>query len=170
MTDKAESLIDLVFTNVPFNITMSEVYALSFSAHDLIGFNRKQNRVKTGPKTIRCRNYRRYDHNKLKDDLKNAKWSPVYISHSISDSLQAFNRILTEFFDRHTPFATKRTNTNISPWLTEELRNKMDYRDVLQRKSKASRKQPRTTRNTNVRETKLITRLKEPNKTTTKTC
>ena len=91
-------------------------------------------------------------------------------SHSISDSLQAFNRILTEFFDRDTPFATKRTSTNISPWLTEELRNKMDYRDVLQRKSKTSRKQPRTTRNTNVRETKLITRLKEPNKTTTKTC
>ena len=58
---------------------MSDVYALSFSAHNLIGFNRKQNRVKTGPKTIRCRNYRQYDHNRLKDDLKNANWPPVYI-------------------------------------------------------------------------------------------
>ena len=90
--------------------------------------------MKTAPKTICCRNYHRYDHNKLKNDLKNADWLPVYISHSISDSLQAFNRILTEFFDRHTPFATKRTNTNISPWLTLELKNKIDYRDVLQRK------------------------------------
>ena len=34
----------------------------------------------------------------------------------------------------HAPFATKRTNTNISPWLTVELKNKMNYRDVLQRK------------------------------------
>ena len=34
----------------------------------------------------------------------------------------------------------------------------------------ASRKQPKNTRNTNVRETKLIIKLKEPNKTTTKTC
>ena len=90
--------------------------------------------MKTAPKTIRCRNYRRYDHNKQKDDLKNADWSPVYISHSISDSLQAFNRILSEFFDRHAPFATKRTNTNISSWLTVELKNEMDYRDVLQQK------------------------------------
>ena len=113
---------------------MNNVYALSFSDHDLIGFNRKQNRVKTAPKTICCRNYCRYDYNKLKNDLKIADWSLVYISHSISDSLQALNRILTEFFDRHAPFATKRTNTNISPWLTVELKNKINYRDALQRK------------------------------------
>ena len=108
---------------------MNDVYALSFSDHDLIGFNRKQNRTKTAPKTIHwC------DHNKLKNDLKNADWSPVYISHSIWDSLQAFNRILTELFDRHVPFATKKTNTNISPWLSVELKNEMDYRNVLQQK------------------------------------
>ena len=57
-------------SNVPFNITMNDVYALTFSCHDLIGFNRKQNRVKNAPKTILCRNYRRYDNNKLKDVLK----------------------------------------------------------------------------------------------------
>ena len=81
--------------------------------------------VKTAPKAILWRNYRQYGHNKLKDDLKYADWSPVYISHSISDSLQAFNRILTEFFDWHAPFVTKRANTNISFWLTVELKNKM---------------------------------------------
>ena len=70
----------------------------------------------------------------LIDYLKNADWSPVYISHSILDSLQEFYIILTEFFDRHALFATKRTNNNISPWLTVKLKNEMDYRDVLQRK------------------------------------
>ena len=57
VTDKIQSLIDLVFTNVPFNITMNNVYALSFSNHNLTGLNRKQNRVKTVPKTICCCNY-----------------------------------------------------------------------------------------------------------------
>ena len=95
--------------------------------------------MKTAPKTTCCCNYRRFDYNKLKDDLKNADWSPVYISHSISDSLQAFNRILTQFFDRHALFATKRTNTNISPWLTVELKNEINYRDVLQRKFRKSK-------------------------------
>ena len=28
-------------------------------------------------------------------------------------------------FDRHAPFVTKRANTNISPWLTVELKNLM---------------------------------------------
>lgn len=51
-----------------------------FSDHDLIAFNRQQNRMDTAPKTFRCRNYRWYDHEKQKDD-------------SISDSLQAFNRL-----------------------------------------------------------------------------
>ena len=87
---------------------MNDVYALTFSDHNLIGFNCKQNRVKTAPKTIHCCNYGRYDHSKLKDDLERADWSPVYISHSISNSLQALNRILSEFFDRHAPFATKK--------------------------------------------------------------
>ena len=134
MTDKTESFIDLVFTNVLFNITMNDVYALSFSDHALIGFSRKQNGVKTAPKIIRCCNYHRYDHSKLKDDLKNADWSPGYISHPISGSLRVFNRILTEFFDRHAPFATKSKNTNKSPWLDVELKNEMDYREVVQPK------------------------------------
>ena len=94
--------------------------------------------------------------NKLKNDLKNADWSPVYISHSVWDSLQAFNRILTEFFDRHAPFATKRTNTNISPWLTVELKTKWTT-GMCYNKNSASRKQPKTTRNTNLRETMIIT-------------
>ena len=45
-----------------------------------------------------------------------------------------FNRILTEFFDRHAPFATKSKNTNKSPWLDVELKNEMDYREVVQPK------------------------------------
>ena len=57
VTDKIESLIELVFTNVPFNITMNNVYALSFSNHNLTGLSREQNRVKTVPKTICCCNY-----------------------------------------------------------------------------------------------------------------
>ena len=52
VTDKTESLIELVFTNIPFDIMMNDVYALSFSDHDLIGFNCKNNRTKTAPKTI----------------------------------------------------------------------------------------------------------------------
>ena len=122
--------------------------------------------MKTAPKTIRCRNYRRYGHVKLEYVLKNLDWPPVYIWHSISELLKAFNRILTEFFDRHAPFATIRTNTNIFPWLTVELKNEMDYKDVLQRKFRRTK----TTRITNVRETKLITWFKEPNNSTTKTC
>ena len=43
VADKTESLIDLIFTNVLLNITIKDVCALSFSDHDLIGFNRKQN-------------------------------------------------------------------------------------------------------------------------------
>ena len=90
---------------------MNNVYALSFSDHDLIGFNRKQNRVKIAPKTIRCRNYRCYDHNKLKNDLKNADWSLVYISHFISDSLQALNRMLSFLID--TPRLLRKGQTQI---------------------------------------------------------
>ena len=125
----------MVFTNVPFNITRNDVYALSFSDYVLIGFNRKQNWVKTALTNICCR----YDHNNLKDGLKNTDLSPVLISHSILDSLQKFKRVLTEFFDRHILSATEKRNTNISPWLSIDLKSEMDYGDVLQRKFRKSK-------------------------------
>ena len=118
---------------------MNDIGALNFSDHDLIGWNRKWSRVKTAWKTIHCRNYCWYDHKKLKDDLKTADWSLVYMSHSISDLLQAFNRILTKFFDWHAPFATISTNTKTSSRLTVDLKNETDYRDELQQKFRKSK-------------------------------
>ena len=139
VTLDTETSIYLVFTNTPFNITKNDVFPLSFSDHDLIGFNRKQNRVKTTPKTTRCRNYRQYDHNKLKADLKTTDWSSVYNASSVSESLQAFNDIMTSSFDKHDPYLTKRVNTNVCPWLTAKLKSEMYYRDVLHRKFQKSK-------------------------------
>ena len=139
VTVNSESIIDLVFTNVPFNITKNDVYALNFSDHDLIGFNRKQNRVKTSPKTVRFRSYKNYDHLKLKQELKNTDWSSGYNANTVSESLKVFNQILLGIFNRYAPYHIKRTNTNICPWLTLEVKNEMDYRDVLQKKFRKSK-------------------------------
>ena len=56
----------------------------------------------------------------------------LHIQISFGTKFQLKLTILTEFFDQHTPFVTKRTNTNISTWMTVELKTKMDCRDMLQ--------------------------------------
>ena len=46
------------------------------------------------------------------------------------------------FFDRLAPFCAKKTKTNISLWLTVDLKNEVDCRDVVQqlfRKSKTTK-------------------------------
>ena len=46
------------------------------------------------------------------------------------------------FFDRLAPFCAKKNKTNISLWLTVDLKNEVDCRDVVQqlfRKSKTTK-------------------------------
>lgn len=50
IAEQRKSVIDLVFTNVPFNITTTKVFPKDFSDHELVGFIRKACQIKTAPK------------------------------------------------------------------------------------------------------------------------
>ena len=59
-TETSPTLIDLIITNRPENITNKDVFANSIADHDMIAFSRKINNIRYNPKTIKRRNYTNY--------------------------------------------------------------------------------------------------------------
>ena len=64
ITKDSKTLIDIIATIYPANITPSTVVATSLSDHDLVACVRKLNNKKY-PKKITRRNYRLYDPNQM---------------------------------------------------------------------------------------------------------
>jgi len=53
--------IDIILTNNEHKISNWEVFPLSLSDHDCVGYIWKKNHQKYQPRTIRIRNYSKYD-------------------------------------------------------------------------------------------------------------
>ena len=69
ITEDSSASINLIFTNKAA-VTNASSFPLSFSDHDMIGCVRKINTIKCDPRTIKCYDYKHYNHNDLCNDIK----------------------------------------------------------------------------------------------------
>ena len=104
----------------------------------MVGCVRKLNHKTFPPRTIRCRDYSKYDPATLKQQLENTDWSAVYETNKINESIKAFNTILEGAFNNHAPIIEKKVKGRPCPWLNRTLKSKMNERDNLLRKAKKS--------------------------------
>ena len=139
ITDKGESLIDIIATNNASVISKSGVISLSFSDHEMVGCTRKMNNLKFEQKTIYCRDYRNYDPIKMNDDLRKVNWEPIYLMTNVNDAWSFLKILLSNTFDKHAPMITKHIRGKPCPWLSEEIKAQMNVRDQLYRKWKKSK-------------------------------
>ena len=131
VTDTTSSLIDLVFTNCPVNITQTHVIISSLSDHNMIGAVRKINNFKHPSRTIKCRNYAKYDHRKFRNDVSEIDWSPVYNSNDVNVAVTHFNSALCKAIDTHATLIEKRVKGRECKWLNAEIKREMNARDQL---------------------------------------
>ena len=71
VTDSSQTLIDVIVSNKPEQLSSMRVVPTLLSDHHTIGCIRKLNRRKSPHETITCRNYVNYNHTTLCDELKN---------------------------------------------------------------------------------------------------
>ena len=138
--DTSSTIIDLLFTNCPHNINYADVFVTSISDHDMIGGVRKINNVKIPMRTVKCRNYGKYNPDKLCEDVGTIDWEPVYASHDVNAATKHFTTELKNVFDQHAPLIEKRVKDRQCKWLTTEIKREMNKRDMLHRKAQKSRK------------------------------
>ena len=139
ITKDSSTLIDVILTNKPAAISRYGVIPLSLSDHDCVGCVRKLNHERFNPRTITCRDYRKYNPQDLCNDLNNKDWSSVYDSTCPNSAWTKMKEILTNTFTSHVPSITKRVKGRYCPWLTEEIKQHLNERDKLLRKARKSK-------------------------------
>ena len=134
ITETSSTLIDLAITTDKNKISSEIVIPLSLSDHDMIGIVRKRNYQRYEPKTIKCRNFTRYNPDLMNEDLRQADWNLVYDQNDPNKAWEIFKGITSNIFNRHAPLITKRIKGRPCPWLTSNVRAELNDRDAALRR------------------------------------
>ena len=134
--ESSKTLIDVILTNCPQNISFTNTVPASLSDHELIGCVRKQNYAKFQPRTITCRNYSKYDPRKLVSDLKTADYHTVFQATCVNSCWSQLKAILIQAFNKNAPFVEKRVKGRPCSWISNEIKGEMNARDKLLRKAR----------------------------------
>ena len=138
-SDTSSTLIDLLFTNKPNNISKTLVIPITFSDHDLIRCVRKLNWEKHAPKEIKCRDNKHYSKELFCGKLKNADWQNVLTATNVNAAWKSMREIIRSCLDSIAPVITKRIRGKPCPWMTPDLKQQMAERDRLQRRYRKSK-------------------------------
>ena len=138
ITKDTKTLIDLIFTNSPVNISRVNVISCSLSDHSMIMCVRKMNNIKFKSQTISFRDFSKYDVNQINNELLNTDFSLVYNTLSVNEAYNNLSSILLNVLNKHAPFVSKRIKGKVSPWLTGDVKQAMNNRDQLLRKAQKS--------------------------------
>ena len=131
VTKDTSTLIDVILTNRRENISTSNVFPLGISDHDLIGCVRKVNHRKFTPRTITCQNFTNYDHIKMNQELSEIDFTKIYESNNVNHCWNVFKNEIMKVFNKHAPIISKTVKVRFCPWLTVELKAKMNEKHRL---------------------------------------
>ena len=138
ITQNTSTLIDVVLSTHPHNIPFSSVIKLGISDHYMIGCARKLNSLKFKPRTVKHRNYSKYNQQEFVEDLKSGSWVQVFLSSTVDDAWNNFKNIFLTFCDRHAPIIIKKIRGCHNPWLTTNISKLINKRDYCLKKAKSS--------------------------------
>ena len=87
-------------------------------------------------KTIYCRNFTRYNPDLLCADLRKEKWEHFYRIQDANSAWKYLYDVLLRLFNVHAPLIEKRVKGRPCPWLSADVKAKMNDRDKLLRKAR----------------------------------
>ncbi|XP_057299399.1 uncharacterized protein LOC130630019 [Hydractinia symbiolongicarpus] len=140
ITAETKTLIDVILTNKRSNVKVTDVIPLSLSDHDCVLCVTKINHNKIPHRTIKCRNYAKYNHEDFQEDLRSRDWSRLYMMTNVNAAWLYFKQILFLILDKHAPTIEKRVKGKRCPWLPNDIKKDMNTRDQLLRKARKSNK------------------------------
>lgn len=131
ITNKSESLIDILLTNNPDLVKRSDVLEISIRDHFLIYciLNLKVPRSK--PQEITTRSYKNFNADNFNQDISTTPWDTVPMFDDVDDQTSCFNKLFLEALDRHAPIKTLKIKHNKTWVITTEIRDLMCQRDSM---------------------------------------
>lgn len=136
ITSTSKTLIDVIFANDTSRIKMSGVSHISISDHSLIYTIRKiAIPTKNRHKYITTRDFRNFNPNKFRADLRTMPWSSINTCESPEDMVDIWQRLFTTVADVHAPVRIRRVRNKRSPWLSTYIRELIVKRNKLKKQA-----------------------------------
>jgi hypothetical protein len=132
------SLIDHITTNTPEKISHSGVIHTGINVHSLVFAIRKIRVMQRNEKIcVEIRKMKNFDEKKFIDELLNQHWDYVYFLAMIRmlRMWEIWKELFLEVLDKHAPLQQKKDRSNKVPWITSEIKNLINKRDKLKRKT-----------------------------------
>ena len=139
ITNHSSTLIDVICSNEPQNISIAKSIPAGLSDHEMIGCVWKLNNIKQPSRDIRCRNYTNYNPVSFCGDLKHENFDQLYSETCINSAIEKFNHGVSRCIEKHAPVVKKRVKGRLCPWLTKELKRDMNHRDKLIRRARLTK-------------------------------
>ena len=105
----------------------------------MVGCVRKLNHIRYDPKTIQSRSMKNYDPNNMKRQLLSCNWNNVYGETDVNRSWGIMKYFLRDCIDNMIPITMKKVRGKSCPWLTGEIKRKINDRNLLLRNCRKSK-------------------------------
>ena len=131
------TLIDLIFTSHQDNILCSGVTHVGISDHSLVYAYRKISipPVSKGINLISYRQFKHFNSNNFRNDVSTQPWDDIKELYDPNDMWKKWKELFLSVCDKHAPVKTKRTRPTKSPWITTNLKKRMNFRNRLKKKA-----------------------------------
>ena len=128
VTGTSSTLIDLIATNNENFISNTKNLDLRISDHNLVYAAVKTKLKRLPPKIIRIRNFKHFSQEDFVRDMESAPWSVCSAFECPDDSYWAWQNIFNDICDKHAPYRNLKLRAQSLPWITAEIKHKMNLR------------------------------------------
>lgn len=129
ITPTSSTLIDLIVTTKKELVNLAGTFPLGISDHNLVYASLRLKNRRPPPRVIKVRDYR-----KLNQDQFKKESAPFHIASIFDDSddyLWAWESLFNDICDDHIPWKEVKVRSRSAPWITNEIRYKMNRRYKL---------------------------------------
>ena len=135
ITARSQSLIDVIITSIDDNKTIdSGVIDLGISDHNLVYLCRKVSIPKEMPKIIFSRQFKNFNVNQFKEDLRNNINTNI-ITHDPNILWCDWKTKFLNIAEKHAPMRQRRVKSDYTPWLTDKIKTFCYQRDSLKKQA-----------------------------------
>ena len=131
--------LDHYYTNRVDKISPVQTQHHGGSDHQLIFAVRYSRSLKTSPRYIRKRSFKNFNPQEFISEIQKVSWLDVYLCDNVNQAVELMSNKITSILDIMAPIKTVQVRTNYVPWLSQETKNMMNDRDLLQSKAAKTR-------------------------------
>ena len=129
-----KTLLDLILLNNPDNMKQCGVADIpGISDHHMVYMSYAVRKPTFIPKVITKRDFSNFSSEDFLNDIRNIQWNSIFtcMDDDIDAKVDIFENKFTSVINKHAPFKTVRVTKPATPWLSNDIKSLMDYRDKL---------------------------------------